>query len=94
MEPGSIICYMPKQILLVISILILRHRLHVESRNARDNKFNNNGMKVLGVPPPSSRSLKIFFRGAGVAKAEGVEMCKGVGGLRAAEKVSACVKIS
>ena len=37
---------------------------------------------------PTSQSLKILFRGAGVAKAEGVEMCKGVGGLRAAEKVS------
>ena len=75
--------------MLKISILILLHCLLVESRNARDNKFNNNGMKVVGVPPPqSSQSLKILFRGAGVAKAEGVEMCKGVGGLRAAEKVS------
>ena len=43
MEPGRISAQ--------ISIFIPLHGLLF--RNARDNKFNNNGMKVLGVPPRS-----------------------------------------
>ena len=67
MEPGE---DLPKTNIAQISIFLPLHGLLAEFRNARDNKFTNNGMKVSGVPPWSFAPVghQRYFQGRGGRK--------------------------